>query len=976
MSYPPFESTLSIDGFVAVKGSGKEGGLKYQLPQPAPMPQDSHRVIVVIGRHKYYSLFSVQLVLCEIDDRGVKGPFKLLKPIDYVWKNDAPAVLRFYLAIIKFQTLYEKSALDVESLKALIANPLGYAFYWHNHTVSEKITPKSISAISIGREKINATVVVDKHENHYTVYCDLFISAARYPFQRVAVQFDHFVVCENQWYLCENINVTHVLSYFRECDNALLLAPETFGEFQNDVLSKMEMHVTVERRYLKADDAKKQAPKETIEKILYLSDLDGYVTLNPVVRYGETEIPVLSKKQIYHYDNLGNAIRIERDGVEEDNFIALLLKQRPEFTEQLDNPLLYFYVNKKEFLDEAWFLTAFEAWRHNNITILGFNALKDNKLSAHKGTITVMVSSGINWFNAQVNVTFGKQKASLRQVRQAVRNKSKYVQLDDGTFGIIPEAWLKKFSDYFQVAEATEGDTLKISKNTYPLLTTLYHEHELQEEVKAEVTRYHELLNNIRSIPTVAQPADLFAQLRPYQHEGLNWLNFMDDANFGACLADDMGLGKSLQIIAFILALAEKRQVRTHLLVVPATLIYTWQQEFKKFAPGVNLCIHHGASRSRHTGSFAGVDAVITSYGTLTADIAMLREYMFEYIFLDESQNIKNPGSQRYQAARLLQSRNKIIISGTPLENNTFDLFAQFSFACPGLLGNRRYFRDTFAIPIDKFKSKRTLHALQTRITPFILRRTKQEVARDLPDKTEMVIYCDMEASQRSIYNRYEKEFREYISAHNDEEILKSTIHVLKGLMRLRQICNSPLLLPDGTDPEGASTKIEMLMERIISLTGNHKILVFSQFVSMLDIIKTRLMKASITHAYLTGSTRNRQDVVNEFQNNEAMRVFLISLKVGGTGLNLTAADYVFIVDPWWNPAVENQAIDRIHRIGQHRNVVAVRFICKDTIEEKIMVLQQTKTKLTASLIPDGTSALSQLTKTDILQLAGLGFTC
>jgi SNF2 family DNA or RNA helicase len=404
--------------------------------------------------------------------------------------------------------------------------------------------------------------------------------------------------------------------------------------------------------------------------------------------------------------------------------------------------------------------------------------------------------------------------------------------------------------------------------------------------------------------------------------------------------------------------------------VVPTTLLYTWLEEFRKFAPDLSILVHHGNNRARHTSRFHQHDVVITSYGTLVTDVTFLREYFFDYIFLDESQNIKNPSSQRYKAARLLKSRNKIIISGTPFENNAFDLYAQFSFACPGLLGTKQHFRDQYAIPIGKFKSKRNSLALQAKIKPFILRRTKQEVAKDLPEKTEMVLYCEMALAQRMVYEAHEKEFRDFIAASQDDELAKKGIHILKWLTKLRQICNSPVLVDESTSPEGSSTKIEILMERIINLSGQHKILVFSQFVSMLDLIKERLSNENIGYTYLTGSTQKRERVVDQFQNDPDARVFLISLKAGGTGLNLTAAEYVFLVDPWWNPAIENQAIDRIYRIGQQKNVVAVRLICKDTIEEKIMILQETKTKLASDLLNTGDSPFRSFSKNDFLALA------
>ncbi|MEP6613865.1 MAG: DEAD/DEAH box helicase, partial [Mucilaginibacter sp.] len=409
----------------------------------------------------------------------------------------------------------------------------------------------------------------------------------------------------------------------------------------------------------------------------------------------------------------------------------------------------------------------------------------------------------------------------------------------------------------------------------------------------------------------------------------------------------------------------------TNLVVVPTSLIFNWQQEIEKFAPSIRVRTIYGADRIKNIHDFDSCEVVLTSYGTLLADIVFLKDYVFNYIFLDESQQIKNPESQRYKAARLLKSRNKIALTGTPIENNTFDIYGQLSFACPGLLGSKLYFKQIYSQPIDMFKSTKRAMELQNKIKPFVLRRTKQQVATDLPEKTEMVVYCDMKPEQRTIYDAYEKQFRDYISATTSDKLEKKSMDVLKGITRLRQICDSPLLIKGEKMPGNASSKIDVLLEEIEGKMHQHKILVFSQFVSMLDLIRIELKSRQIGFTYLTGQTRNRQAVIEEFQNNPDVRVFLVSLKAGGTGLNLTEADYVYLVDPWWNPAVENQAIDRCHRIGQDKKVVAVRLICPATVEEKIMLLQEAKTDLANDLIKTDASFFNSLNKNDLLGLVG-----
>ena len=394
-----------------------------------------------------------------------------------------------------------------------------------------------------------------------------------------------------------------------------------------------------------------------------------------------------------------------------------------------------------------------------------------------------------------------------------------------------------------------------------------------------------------------------------------------------------------------------------------------WQDELKKFAPSLKIFSIYGTNRVRINHAFKEYDVVLTSYGMLVSNIHFIKTFCFAYIFLDESQAIKNPDSQRYKACRLLQSKNKIVLTGTPVQNNTFDLYGQLSFACPGLLGNRQYFKDIYSQPIDKFGDTKRAVELQQKINPFILRRTKKQVATELPEKTEMIIYCEMGIEQRKVYDAYEKEFRNYLLGKPEEDLRRNSMNILQGLTKMRQICNSPALLEDDVFYGDASAKIDVLVEQIESKHRYHKILVFSQFVGMLHLIRKELSAKYIACEWLTGQTKDRAAAVNNFQTNEDIRVFLISLKAGGTGLNLTEADYVYLVDPWWNPAVENQAIDRCYRIGQQKHVVAVRLICPDTIEEKIIKLQAAKKELVNDLIKTDAGVLKRLSKEDLVRL-------
>jgi SNF2 family DNA or RNA helicase len=628
----------------------------------------------------------------------------------------------------------------------------------------------------------------------------------------------------------------------------------------------------------------------------------------------------------------------------------------------------YFYLHKGKFLDENWFLDAFEEWKKQDILVLGFNELKNNNLNCHKAKVSVSVNSGIDWFNTSIAVRFGEQNASLKQLHKSIRNKSKYIQLDDGTVGILPEEWIKKFASYFHLGEPV-GETIRTSKSNFSEVLQIYESEVLSKETEEELKLYETRFSEFERIQEVAVPSTLLTPLRDYQKHGLNWLNFLDEFNFGGCLADDMGLGKTIKIIAFNLSQRKKQKNNTNLVVVRTSLVFNWQDEVAKFAPSIQIHTNYGTARVNDVREFDNYEIVLTTYGMLLSDITVLKEYHFNYIFLDESQTIKNPESQRYKAARMLKSRNKIILTGTPVENNTFDIYGQISFACPGLLGNKQYFKDIYSIPIDKFSNSQRASELQKKISPFILRRTKKQVALELPDKTEMVIFCEMGEEQRRVYDRYEKELRDFIANKNEDDLAKNRMHVLTGITKLRQICNSPALLKEEDFRGEFSSKIDVLMEQIESKSTNHKILIFSQFVTMLDLIKKELVAREMKFEYLTGQTKDRASKVNGFQTDDTVRVFLISLKAGGTGLNLTEADYVYIVDPWWNPAVENQAIDRTHRIGQKNKVVAVRLICPDSIENKIRKLQESKTNLANDLIKTDASILKSLSKQDLIGL-------
>jgi len=728
-------------------------------------------IFVVLRQHKYYQYLFVDLYRSEVSVEGrIKNPLTAVSPLDLMWKSEDADHLKFFTAVSKFQnqTSAARTHSDLIALRAIVKNPLGYAFYYHDKDISDKVTARSLVPVRVKLLPDDPALKVNPKGAFYELSGSIEIEGRTCGLDGLDLRFNYFLAAEQTFYLVGNLQALGIIDLLKKKSGRLLIHGSKYREFKTKLLTKLEDKIGINYTHIKpATPAQldQQGFNNEREKIIYLSDFGQDVMIIPVMRYGEEEVPIRSKRQVYGTDKRGHEFLVKRDGEAEDAFTALLLKQHPYFEEQLETDLYYFYLHKKRFLEEEWFLNAFDEWQKYNITILGFNELEGNKLNPHKVKISIKVLSGINWFNTIVNVKFGKKRLGLKQLQKAVRNKNKYVQLDDGTTGILPVEWMEKFAAYFNSAEIAGDDTLIIPKVNFSAIDRLYDTEMLDEEVKEELNFYRKRLSDFESVKKVKVPAELKGTLRSYQKEGLNWLNFLDDLGFGGCLADDMGLGKSVQIIAFILSQREKTKHNVNLIVVPASLIFNWQAEVEKFAPSVRIHTIYGADRIKNTHDFDPYEIVLTSYGTLLSDIRFLKDYTFNYIFLDESQNIKNPESQRYKAVRLLKSRNKIVITGTPVENNTFDLYGQLSFACPGLLGSKQYFKDIYSSPVDKFKSSRRTAELQNKVKPFILRRTKQQVASELPDKTEMVLYCEMKTEQRKIYDAYEKEFREYISA-------------------------------------------------------------------------------------------------------------------------------------------------------------------------------------------------------------------
>ncbi len=699
---------------------------------------------------------------------------------------------------------------------------------------------------------------------------------------------------------------------------------------------------------------------------LYLQERDKMLVLIPAFVYEGLEI-----KWGYNGDVVvpldGRISLIHRHQKTEDDFTELIRTLHSEMKEAEDDH--FFYLPGDEVLAGQWFFRFVDAMKEHHVAILGLNDLKRLRISTYRPETKVQVSSSIDWFDTRVDVTFGEQKVSIADVKKALAQRQNYVQLADGSIGLLPDEWLKKYSLLIKMGESKDGK-LRLKKFHFSVLDNLLAEVDEQailDELEEKKGNLADIIENDYS--NLAPPVQLKAELRPYQQAGFQWLAFLREAGWGGILADDMGLGKTVQTLSFFQQYFNEEPDAKFLVICPTTLMYNWEAEIKKFTPELLHFIHHGPKRTNTVRTFNDYQVIITTYGTMRSDIKMLKDFEFDYVVLDESQAIKNPQSQVAKASLLLHAKNRLALSGTPVQNNTFDLYAQMNFLNPGMLGSREFFMNEFATPIDKFGEDEIKAQLKKLTYPFMLRRTKEQVARDLPAKTTTVLYCEMGADQRKIYNAYRTTYKDQILGMIDERgIERSQMHILSGLTKLRQICDSPAILNEDEKFPNHSIKQEELMREILENVGNHKALVFSQFLGMLALIRKELEAQNIPYSYFDGSTSStdREKAIQEFQNNEECRVFLISLKAGGVGLNLTAADYVYIVDPWWNPAVEQQAIDRTHRIGQTKNIFAYRLICKDTIEEKMLLLQERKRALASDLVVDDTAFLKKLTRDDI----------
>jgi len=800
--------------------------------------------------------------------------------------------------------------------------------------------------------------MVNYANDQYEVSCSVVTPEGEFSIADNELDTPLLFARENRFYQWQKKeDILHLIKFLPS--GTVVIPASSWSDALKDFVLPLSREYRVQFNNVLKEEVKDEKP----EMKVLLRERNDNLLFVPVFSYRGHEVKAGDKPQVY-IPAADRLLIIKRNLPAEEALLAKLRSLHSGFTE-VDGGILA--LKGAEVLKNNWFFLFVDAVKEQHIQVYGFEALKNFRFNTAKPSTKIHISSNTDWFDAKVEISFGNQKITVDDVKKALANKQQFVQLQDGSLGILPEEWLKKYALLFRVGDGKSGN-MKLSKYHFSVIEELYLQRD-EEELFFQLEEKYERLRENHSIKPIPAPAHLKEILRPYQESGFQWLNYLREVRWGGILADDMGLGKTLQALSFLHQLKQENGTLKAMVVCPTTLLFNWQNEITKFTPDLTFYIHHGGTRNRDSLLNDKIDVIITTYGTLRSDIRQLVEIPFDYVILDESQAIKNPSSKVTRAAGLLKATNRLCLSGTPLQNNTFDIYAQMNFLNPGMLGSIEFFKQEFSVPIDKFGEKEQKDHLRKLLYPFILRRTKEQVARDLPEKQEMVLFCEMGEEQRKIYDAYRNDYRDKILGVVEEQgIQKSQLTILQGLMKLRQICDSPAIVKEEERFPNVSVKLEEIGREITENISNHKALIFSQFLGMLALIKEKMKELGVSYEYFDGSSsvQERERAIRRFQEDDECRVFLISLKAGGVGLNLTAADYVYIVDPWWNPAVEQQAIDRTHRIGQTKNIFAYRMICTDTVEDKILKLQERKRNLARDLITDDEGFVKSLTREDV----------
>ncbi|MES2649871.1 MAG: DEAD/DEAH box helicase [Bacteroidota bacterium] len=879
--------------------------------------------------------------------------------------SEAPSTLKLLLASFREEAVAERAA-SIKKRHAAQRAGISFEVYFINamlremHELFDKIKRHAESMkwyhkikaddkfktgpCSVYSARPSLSFEVVKEKELLQLKTNIVIDHVAHPLQ----SFNRF------HFLLEKENVYYVMG-FKDYQTLEWLVDNDPAQYSSNpellatqILSRLEPDYPVNRNGLFSQNHIEVVP---VNRVM-LSEISGsFLVLTPQWLY-ESFVIEGEWKETFETVKNGEGYVVKRNAEAEDEFRKLLLGLHPNFSKQVNG---YYYLPFAEAQKKQWFLKVYHQLLDGNIQVIGMDMLNHFRYSPHKIETKIKITENDNeTLDLQITILFGKEEVPLADLQKMLLAGQKAILLKDGSLGVPGHEWLQQYGIIIKHGKIS-GKVVTVAR----WMAMNEQESATSQEVLKPILKnawwekWTQWLQPGSSVYEV--PAAIKATLRPYQKKGYEWMRLLAEVGAGACLADDMGLGKTLQTISFIVHQVSEFPQRKNVIICPSSLVYNWLQELQKFAPHLKASVYHGAQRNFELMASADDHLIITTYGTLRSDIDKLSSITFGVAVIDESHNIKNPAALITRAVNQLNAINRIALSGTPVMNNTFDLYAQLSFLLPGMFGSREFFKSEYADAIDRDRDPEKIQTLQRLTAPFILRRTKEQVASDLPDKIESVLWCQMGADQWAAYESIKEKVRSSIFLDIKEKGLGSgKLSVINGMLKLRQVCNSCALVKDEDLFTYDSVKTDILVAELQNIIVGHKALVFSQFTSMLDLLEESFKKHQIVSCRLDGSTpmELRQELVNNFQKDDSKeRVFLISLKAGNAGLNLTAADYVFLFDPWWNTAVQQQAIDRTHRIGQTKNVFAYKMICKDTIEEKIIKLQERKKQLADDLV-------------------------
>ena len=709
-------------------------------------------------------------------------------------------------------------------------------------------------------------------------------------------------------------------------------------------------------------DEKNAIPQIIIEKIAFDNSL--YIKINSIISTMDYEFFTKNKiETVLTVNELEKKLEISKINLENlSSDMFEIVKVLTKLQKSIGLKSSYYIDNENFIILNEELAKEFVKRELLQLTgkysIIGTDRLRKYNIKAVKPKISGRFSYNLDYFEGEVEVEIEGDKFSIQQLLNNYK-KDEYIILSDGTNALINREYIEKLQRIFK---EEDGNRVKVSLFDMPIVQDMIDEKSFENDFMGSKD-FFEGINKLAE-ESIEYPK-LNAKLRDYQKYGYKWLKYLTDNNLGACLADDMGLGKTLQAIALLSKVHEEKKKKS-MVIMPKSLIYNWENEIKRFSSKLKVGIYYGINRD--FSSLKKVDVILTTYGTIRNDIENLLEQKFDLLVLDESQNIKNINSQTTKAVLLLNAKKRVALSGTPIENNLLELYSLFRFLNPEMFGSVQEFTNDYIVPIQKYSDTSTIEELRKKIYPFLLRRVKKEVLADLPDKIEKLVYVDMNDEHRRFYEERRKYYYSLLEKNTSSQGNFDKFFVLQAINELRHIVSSPEL----ESKKIISSKKEVLIENVIeAIENNHKVLVFVNYLSSIESICDSLKENKIKYLKMTGQTKDRQNLVDKFQSDSRYKVFVMTLKTGGVGLNLVSADTIFIYDPWWNTTVENQAIDRAYRLGQDKTVFAYKMIMRNTIEEKILKLQEIKNKLLDDLILEDNLSTKNLSKSDIEFILG-----